>query len=107
VLLHLLLASADRTHARTLLQIWAEAAREPQLAEVVEHSTRELRATIQSLLEPWFREHASRLDHPLSAASLTEAVLTAVQGFTVRLAIDPAADPDVLARHTATAFDRW
>lgn len=105
VLLHLLRASADRTHAQTLLQIWAEAPRDPELADVAQRSTLELRALVEALLMPWCREHGS-ISAPLEAGALADAVLTALQGFLVRLAIDPGADPEVLASRTVAVFLR-
>ena len=107
VLLHLLRASADRTHAQTLLQIWAEAPRDPGLADVAQQTTLELRALVAALLMPWCREHASISAPPKwEADALADAVLTALQGFLVRLTIDRDADPQVLADRTAAVFLR-
>jgi AcrR family transcriptional regulator len=105
VLVHLLRASADRAHAQTLLQIWAEAPRDPELANVAERTTLELRDRVEALLMPWCREHASTLPG-LEADALADAVLTTLQGFIVRLAIDRHADPEVLANRTVAAFLR-
>jgi AcrR family transcriptional regulator len=103
VLLHFLQASTDRVHARTLLQIWAEAPRHPELAEVAQRTTLELRALVAAILMPWCREHASISGQP-EAGALADAVLTALQGFLVRLAIDRDADPDVLANRVVAVF---
>jgi AcrR family transcriptional regulator len=107
VLLHLLRASTDRAHAQTLLQIWAEAPRDSELADVTQRTTLELRALVESLLMPWCREHASISAPPEAEAdALADAVLTALQGFLVRLAIDRDADPEVLANRTVAVFLR-
>jgi len=107
VLLHLLRASADRTHAQTLLQIWAEAPRDPELADIAQQTTLELRALVEALLMPWCREHASISAPPKwEAGALADAVLTALQGFLVRLTIDRDADPEVLADRAVAVFLR-
>ncbi len=105
VLLHLLRASTDRVHARTLLQIWAEAPRDPEFAEVTQRTTLELRALIESLLLPWCLEQAPAAA-ALESGALADAVLTALQGFIVRLAIDRDADAEVLADRAVAVFDR-
>lgn len=105
VLLHLLRASADRPHAQTLLQIWAEAPRDPVLADVAQQSTLELHALVEALLMPWRRKHAS-ISAPPEADALADAILTALQGFLVRLTIDRDADPEVLADRIVAVFLR-
>ncbi|WP_078652866.1 TetR/AcrR family transcriptional regulator [Streptomyces sp. NRRL F-525] len=105
VLLNLLRASADRTHAQTLLQIWAEAPRDPVLAEVAQQSTLELRALVAALLMPWCRENAS-ISAPAEPDALADAVLTALQGFLVRLTIDRDIDPEILADRVVAVFPR-
>jgi hypothetical protein len=56
---------------------------------------------------PWCREHASISAPPEAEAdALADAVLTALQGFLVRLAIDRDADPEVLANRTVAVFLR-
>ena len=105
VLLNLLRASADRTHAQTLLQIWAEAPWDPVLAEVAQQSTLELRALVAALLMPWCRENASILA-PTEPDVLADAVLTALQGFLVRLTIDRDIDPEILADRVVAVFLR-
>lgn len=105
VLLNLLRASADRTHAQTLLQIWAEAPRDPVLAEVAQQSTLELRALVAALLMPWCRENAS-ISAPTEPDVLADVVLTALQGFLVRLTIDRDTDPEVLADRVVAVFLR-
>jgi TetR/AcrR family transcriptional regulator, transcriptional repressor of aconitase len=107
VLLHLLAASTDRAHAQILLQIWAEAPRDSDLADVTERTTLELRALIVAMIMPWCREHGSISAPPESDAdALADAVLTALEGFIVRLAIDSKADADVIANRAVAVFDR-
>ena len=105
VLLNLLRASVDRTGAQTLLQIWAEAPRDPVLAEVAQQSTLELRALVAALLMPWCRENAS-ISAPVEPDALADAVLTALQGFLVRLTIDRDTDPEILADRVVAVFLR-
>ncbi len=104
LLSHLLRASTERTHARTLLQIWSESAWDLDLADVTEQTTRELRSSIQECLTPWCREHAPAGESEGKADSLTDAVLTALQGFLVRLAIDPEVDTEMLTANIVAAF---
>jgi AcrR family transcriptional regulator len=106
LLSHLLRASTERTHARTLLQIWSESAWDLDLAEVTEQTTRELRSSIQECLTPWSREHAAARESQGEAVSLTNAVLTALQGFIIRLAIDPEVNAEVLAASMVAVFRR-
>jgi AcrR family transcriptional regulator len=105
LLLHLLRASTDRVHAQTLLQIWAEVPRYPELADVAQRTTHELRARVTALLTPWCREQASASAAPeVEADALADAVLTALQGFLVRLSIDRDAAPEVLADRIVAIF---
>ncbi|MTD52521.1 TetR/AcrR family transcriptional regulator [Amycolatopsis pithecellobii] len=107
VLLHLLRASADGAHARTLLQIWAEAPQDTELADVAHQSTRELHALIEGLLVPWCRKQTPNSSSPQADAdALADAVLTALQGFLVRIAIDRDANPAVLIDRTVAVFRR-
>ena len=105
VVLHLLRASAGRQHARTLLQIWAEAPRDPGIAELAQETTVEVRALVVDLLTPWCRETTSDAVQAESRAeALSDAVLTALQGFIVRLSIDPDVQPEALAERIAASF---
>lgn len=103
VLSHLLRVGNDRAHARTLLQIWAEAPRDPALQDTVQESLLALRTGLRSALAPWWlRSHGVSPDSDLT--DLTEAVLTALEGYVVRLAIDPDADAELLARGILRMF---
>jgi len=98
VLARLLHSSSDRGHAQTLLQIWAEIPRDPELEEIARHSLLELRA----LINP---SRCAAIESKLPADAITDAVLTAVQGHLVRITIDRNVDTDLLARRTVAIFE--
>ena len=92
LLAHLLRASTDREHAAILLQIWAESGREALPRRDIQKTTTDLRSWIQTILLPWCKRQRAQVDPDLAA----DAVLNNLQGFLVRMAIDPAAEPDLL-----------
>ena len=104
LLARLMRASADRAHAETLLQIWAEASRDPDLAEVTQRTTLELRTSIEVMLLPWCQANAVAPE--VEADRLADAVLVALQGFIVRLAIDRDVAPEALVDRTIAVFSR-
>jgi AcrR family transcriptional regulator len=105
VLAHLLRASIDRAHARTLLQIWSETHRDPELAIVARDSTLDLRALLAATLLPWCRSQSPERQHADQAAeALADALLTTLQGFIVRLSIDDTVDVDALIERSTQVF---
>lgn len=109
VLTHLLESSSDRTHAQTLLQIWAEVPRDPAMAAVGRSSVLELRSLIRAALVPWGRDPAHRrTSTPESTAeSLADAILAIVQGYLVRITIDYDIDPRILANTLVAESTRF
>jgi len=109
VLTHLLESSSDRTHAQTLLQIWAEVPRDPAMAAVGRSSVLELRSLIRAALVPWGRDPAHRrTSTPESTAeSLADAMLAIVQGYLVRITIDYDIDPRILANTLVAESTRF
>jgi AcrR family transcriptional regulator len=101
VLTHLLRSNRDRTRAQTLLQIWAEAPRDAELADIARDSLFELRAQIRAALQPWW----TSTDRSASADAITDAILTAGQGYIVRLTVDRDIDVDELASAVAATFE--
>ncbi len=106
VLAHLLESSDDRAHAQTLLQIWAEVPRAPELAEIGRQSVLELRAFVQAALLPWCRDraHSDTTAPDAAADALADAVLTAVQGYLVRITLDRDVDTKMLATRIVEVF---
>ncbi len=109
VLTHLLESSSDRTHAQTLLQIWAEVPRDPAMAAVGRSSVLELRSLIRAALVPWARDPAHRrTSTPESTAeSLADAILAIVQGYLVRITIDYDIDTCILANTLVAESTRF
>ncbi|MFT4307585.1 MAG: TetR/AcrR family transcriptional regulator [Microbacterium sp.] len=93
---------ADRDHAQVLLQIWADVPRDPELAGVARTNIGRVRDLMRTSLLPWAAEHAD--DATTVAAEVADAVMAAVQGYIVRIAFDPDADPASLRRGLARAF---
>jgi TetR/AcrR family transcriptional regulator, transcriptional repressor of aconitase len=76
--------SREDGHARLIAQIYAEAAIDPRLAEVVQHQVQELRGEV-----------AARLTgrSPEQAESIAEAFVALAHGYTQQLAIRGDLDP--------------
>jgi AcrR family transcriptional regulator len=107
LLSHLLQASSDRVHAQTLLQIWAEAPRDRELADIAEQTTLELRELLVALLTPWSAKRALAAGSAeQETVALADAVLSVLQGFLVRVSIDGGISPQVLASRTIGVFTR-
>ncbi|MEJ3404835.1 TetR/AcrR family transcriptional regulator [Rathayibacter sp. YIM 133350] len=105
VLSGLLRSNSDRAHARTLLQIWAEMPRDPALEEIAGQSLLELRELVRTALRSW-SQHPSR-SGAADLETITDAVLTATQGYLVRISIDNDVDPTVLADGAVAVFERF
>jgi AcrR family transcriptional regulator len=93
----------DAGQARVLLQVWAEVPLDEELAPVASETVARLRRSIAGALAPWIAEHgdrASDLD-----AGLADLVMSSVQGYVVRIALDPGVEPSVLLERVATALD--
>jgi AcrR family transcriptional regulator len=82
--------SADRGHARLMAQVWAEAAVSPELAARVRDRNAVLTATLADGIRT-FRRSAGAPAHP-SPEGLADAILAALTGFSLRLAIGQDTD---------------
>jgi AcrR family transcriptional regulator len=100
VLMHLLRSNRDRTRAQMLVQIWAEAPRDAELADIARDGLLELRAQIRAAVQPW----CTARGRDGSADAITEAILTSSQGYLVRLTVDHDVDVDTLASTVAAVF---
>lgn len=96
-----ILRPLDRKHAILLLQVWAEALRNPELASLVRDQADTLRSAIEARL-PATPGHASGT----CAAVTTDAVLSAIQGYVVRVSLDAGIDAKELAASIAAMVDR-
>lgn len=79
-----------------LVQIWAEAPRDPELAEIARHKIAEVRRLLQRALHPWAATLTGDADE--RAADAADTVMLLFQGITVRASIQPDADPRALLR---------
>lgn len=106
VLACLMKSSTDKAHAQTVLQIWAEVPHDSDIAAIVRESLVNLRVLIQTALLPWCKIGA----HPEVAPSvsavdaLADVVMTALQGYLVRISIDREVDADLLAARMIALF---
>jgi AcrR family transcriptional regulator len=79
-----------------LVQIWAEAPRDPELAEIAHHKITEVRQLLQRALQPW--ASAQPGDAQRRASDAADTVMLLFQGITVRSSIQPEADARALLR---------
>ncbi|RKH68759.1 TetR/AcrR family transcriptional regulator [Corallococcus llansteffanensis] len=109
VLAHLLRSRSDRVHAQTLLQIWAEGPRDGELEEIARDSVNELRALVRTALLPWCQEPARARTRPPDTAAdeISDAVITAVQGYVVRVSIDRDLDSELVASRLIAVFEKF
>ncbi|MCC3279087.1 TetR/AcrR family transcriptional regulator [Arthrobacter sp. zg-Y40] len=103
-----ILASIDRERARLLLQVWAEAARDPETASMVQDQLRAIQSAAEASLLDWVRAHTTPAEQDVgeAATAAAHAVLSAAQGYVVRIALDPGLDPGVLISSIAAMVDR-
>ncbi|NTX39603.1 TetR/AcrR family transcriptional regulator [Myxococcus sp. CA033] len=108
VLAHLLRSRSDKAHAQTLLQIWADVPRDAEIEEIARDSVIEFRALVRSALLPWCQAPArARTRNPDTAADeISDAVVTAVQGFVVRVSIDRDLDSELVASRLVAFFEK-
>lgn len=97
----------DRTHAQLLMQIWAEAPRDAELANgIAEHLT-EVEAMFAGAALPWaLTVAADRREAQVLAARCGTALLAAAQGIVGRLALDPGVDKASLVEAVAAQLPR-
>ena len=106
VVSHLIQASGDPAHAQMLLEIWAEAPRDPDLLDISRQSLNQLRELVRTALLPWCEQRPSAGPARPTAAALADAVVAAIQGFLVTVSIDRDGDADALAAHVVEVFER-
>lgn len=107
VFAHLVRPIVTAARAQTLVQIWAEVPRDPELDQVVRQSVDELRALTRDAVLPWCTasEHQGADGPEAWTDAVADAVLTALQGYLVRVAIDRTVDAGVLAGRIATVLN--
>ncbi|SFR69331.1 transcriptional regulator, TetR family [Agromyces sp. CF514] len=110
VLAHLLEASHRSDRAQSLLQIWADVPRDPELEEIASRSLVELRSHVREALLPWCgdpaRDERTRARPEAAAEAIADALLTSVQGYLVRLTIDRDVDAELVAKRMTAVFER-
>ncbi|MFY2561271.1 TetR/AcrR family transcriptional regulator [Corallococcus terminator] len=109
VLAHLLRSRSDKTFAQTLLQIWAESPRDRELEEIARDSVLELRALVRAALLPWCQDPTRARARPPDTAAdeISDAVVTAVQGYLVRISIDRDLDSALVASRLIAVFEKF
>ncbi|RKG87265.1 TetR/AcrR family transcriptional regulator [Corallococcus terminator] len=109
VLAHLLRLRSDKAYAQTLLQIWAEGPRDGELEEIARDSVIELRARVRTALLPWCQEPARARKRPPDTAAdeISDAIVTAVQGYVVRVSIDRDLDSELVASRLIAVFEKF
>lgn len=90
----------EAAQARVLLQVWAEMPRDAELAELMSDNLRRIRILLARALTPWVDAH-----HPAATATeAADAVLSALFGFVLRVAIDPHTPADELRQGIVRGF---
>ncbi|MBS1907827.1 MAG: TetR/AcrR family transcriptional regulator [Actinobacteria bacterium] len=105
LLRHLLTGAVDQVAQHGLLaQIWIESARDEELSVIVRENMARIHDRLQAVLLPWAEHHgaAHAAEH---AGGMADAVMAVMQGFMVRLTVDPSLDAGTLASRLCAAFD--
>ncbi|MBZ4488338.1 TetR/AcrR family transcriptional regulator [Microbacterium sp. cx-55] len=82
--------------APILVQLWAEAPHNPDLAELAHHKFTEIRRLLQGTLRPWADTQGP--DAERLASDAADTIMLLFQGIVIRGSIDPDADSDALLR---------
>ena len=105
LLRRLLTGAAEQVAQRGLLaQIWIESARDEELSVIVLDNMAQIHDRLQAVLLPWAETQDAEpaVEH---AGGMADAVMAVMQGFMVRLTVDPSLDAGTLASRLCTAFD--
>jgi AcrR family transcriptional regulator len=100
VLRLMVIPEIDRDRAKVLLQIWGEVPHDPELSDFLLQNLAEFRRVVTLRLRPWSATHGTDAD------DLAAAAFACVQGFIVRLALDPEVDPARLLGALGRTLDR-
>lgn len=91
-------AAGQRDKIRLLLHIWVESESDAELGAVARANLGAMRGRFQTLLTPWASAQVARPgDEAAVAGAVADALIATVQGFMVRLKLDPVQDADELA----------
>jgi len=107
LLRHLLKGVAGRRgHIPMLLQIWAEIQRDSGLAAVASDNVSRIHEFLQEALAPWADGQATSAPEAAELASgRADALVALLQGFMLRLIIEPAVDANALADTLGKTLD--
>ena len=90
-------AELDRERAKLLLQVWAEIPRDAEMTAVAKENLGRIRESFQTRLAPWdARKAAGRGTENSATGGAADLVMAVLQGYVVRLALDPDLDPAAL-----------
>lgn len=93
----------DRERAQLLLQVWADVRRDEDVASLAREQIARLQGLVVTALRPW----AMSGGYGGALEDLADILLTALQGFVVRIAVDPAVDRAELSGRLGSAVDGW
>ena len=104
-LLAYLLARTDikSAQARVLLQVWAEVARDAEIAALAQENLHHMRALIADAVTPWVGSRRPRTRK--AATELADALLAALLGYVVRVALDAKTPAAELRRGIVNNFE--
>lgn len=105
VLREILGATSDRDLARVIVQIWGAVQQDPGLQQVLWERLGDIRSLAGTVLAPWARLQAGDGDHEAALSRAADAVVTVMQGYVARIALDPTVDRDELRETLAGALD--
>lgn len=96
------------SNAPILLQVWSEAASDPELSELVEEFFAKAQVAVKSLLLNWLRETHSgtqqQMDHMLECAF--DVTVASLHGLIVRFAVVPDEDKQALIGRVAGSLKK-
>lgn len=86
-----------------LLQVWAEAPHDPELAARVQEKIAEVRTLIGTALHGWAAQQEGDSDQRANDAA--DTVMLLFQGLAVRLSLQPTLDPEAMLRAVSAVLD--
>lgn len=90
---HMAAFLVEEEFSPVLLDIWADAARDSDIAQVVRENLEYVRTLLAQVLTPWAEDIAVAPEEPQALAlRAADLVLTTAHGFLLRITIDPHVD---------------
>lgn len=88
-----------------LLQVWAEASSDPELAPVISEQLRRVHELLTDALTPWAAAAAPPAGQHSLARARADLVMALMQGYLVRVSLDTTVDAEEVLEHLLSALE--